>query len=117
MLPDEMLKALSPEEINALPIKRYEGEVRLVESAQELERAAAEWREERVVGFDTETRPAFRIGESYLPSLAQVSTANVVYLLPLQRLDCSGALRGLLEAPQTTKAGVGMPDDLRALRK
>jgi ribonuclease D len=116
-LPEEFLRELSREEVNDLPISRYEGEVRLVETAPELERAVAEWRDERAVGFDTETRPAFRPGESYLPALAQIATARLVYLLPLQRLDCAGALRGLLAAEHTVKSGVGMPDDLRALRK
>ena len=116
-LPEELRRELSRDEVNALDIRRYEGEVRLVETAQELERAAVEWREERVVGFDTETRPAFKPGESYLPALAQLATARKVYLLPLQRLDCSDALRGLLSTEHTVKSGVGMPDDMRALRK
>ena len=115
-LPAELLRELTREEVNELPIKRYEGEVRLVESASQLEQAVAEWRDERVVGFDTETRPAFRPGESYLPALAQIATARLVYLLPLQRLDCKDALRTLLAA-DTAKSGVGMPDDMRALRK
>jgi hypothetical protein len=114
-LPPELVRELSRDEVNALEIRRYEGEVRLVETPQELERAAGEWREERVMGFDTETRPAFRPGESYLPALAQLATARKVYLLPLQRLDCSGVLRGLLGAEHTIKVGVGMPDDFRAL--
>jgi len=111
------MRELSRDEINALPIRRYEGEVRLVESPDDLERAAAEWRDERLVGFDTETRPAFRPGESYPPALAQLATARRVYLLPLLRLDCSGALRALLGAEHAVKAGVGLPDDFRALRK
>jgi ribonuclease D len=113
----EHLRELSREEINSLPIRRWEGRVHLVGAAQELERAVAAWRAERAVGFDTETRPAFRPGESYLPALAQIATANEVWLLPLQRLDCSGAVRALLDAPHTVKAGVGLPDDFRALRK
>ena len=116
-LPEQLLRELSRDEVNALPIKRYEGEVRLAETAQDVERAMAAWREERVVGFDTETRPAFKPGESYLPALAQIATARMVWLLPLQRLDGASALRPLLEAPHTIKAGVGMPDDMRALRK
>src|SRR3954466_1023082 len=116
-LPAELLRELTRDEVNELPIRRYEGEVRLVESAAELERAIAEWRGERVVGFDTETRPAFKPGESYLHALAQIATAQRVYLLPLQRLDCKDALRTLLAQEHTAKAGVGMPDDMRALRK
>ena len=116
-LPEQFLRELSREEVNELPIKRYEGEVRIAESAHDLESAAAAWREERVVGFDTETRPAFKPGESYLPALAQIATGRTVWLLPLHRLDGSGALRALLHAEHTVKAGVGMPDDMRALRK
>src|ERR1043165_1429442 len=117
MLDAELLREMSRDEVKALPSRRYEGEVRLVANAQELAQAITAWRDERVAGFDTETRPAFRPGESYLPALAQIATANVVYLLPLQRLDCAAALRALLEAPHTVKAGVGLPDDFRALRK
>jgi len=73
-LPVEFLRAISPEAVNALPIRRYEGEVRLVATREDAERAAADFAVEHVVGFDTETRPAFRPGERYLPALAQVAT-------------------------------------------
>ena len=116
-LPEAYRRSLSPEEINALPIRRYEGEVRLLEEPRDLERAIVELREERVVGFDTETRPAFRVGESYLPSLAQVAGARAVYLFPLMRHDCSHALRELLSSAHVVKAGVGLADDLKSLKK
>jgi ribonuclease D len=116
-LPPEYLRHITREEMNALPIRRYEGEVHLVESAQMLERAAADILREAVVGFDTETRPAFRKGESHLPSLAQVATARAVYLFPLQRLDCSAMLGELLGAPHIVNAGVALADDLRQLRQ
>jgi ribonuclease D len=116
-LPPECLRHITREEMNALPIRRYEGEVHLVESPQMLERAAADILREAVVGFDTETRPAFRKGESHLPSLAQVATARAVYLFPLQRLDCSAMLGELLGAPHIVNAGVALADDLRQLRQ
>jgi len=68
-----------------------------------------------VVGFDTETRPAFRVGQHYPPALAQVATARAVYLFPLARLDCSAVLAALLGSA-TLKAGVGLADDLRQLQ-
>lgn len=116
-LPPEYLRSISREEMNTLPIRRYEGEVHLVESPAMLERAAADILREAVVGFDTETRPAFRKGESHLPSLAQVATARAVYLFPLQRLDCSGLLGALLGAPHIVNAGIALADDLRQLRQ
>jgi ribonuclease D len=116
-LPPEYLRQISREEMNALPIRRYEGEVRLVETADMLERAAEDILRESAVGFDTETRPAFRKGESHLPALAQVATARAVYLFPLQRLDCSRVLAQLLGEPRIVNAGVALADDLRQLRQ
>jgi len=116
-LPPEYLRQITREEMNALPIRRYEGEVRLVESPHMLEHAAADILQEAAVGFDTETRPAFRKGESHLPSLAQVATARAVYLFPLQRLDCSGLLGEMLGAAHIVNAGVALADDLRQLQQ
>jgi ribonuclease D len=116
-LPAEFLRLITRDEMNALPIRRYEGEVRLVESPVELERAAGDILREPAVGFDTETRPAFRKGESHLPSLAQVATARAVYLFPLQRLDCSALLGEMLGAPHIVSAGVALADDLKQLKQ
>jgi ribonuclease D len=116
-LPVEFLRAITPEAVNALPIRRYEGEVRLIATREDAERAAADFAAERVVGFDTETRPAFRVGESYSPALVQVASARAVYLFQLARLDFSAVLKELLGSASTVKAGVGLADDVRQLRK
>src|SRR6185369_7770106 len=83
----DCLITLSKEEIAALPIRRYDGEVNLVATSAAFARAREDIRAETVTGFDTETRPAFRKGESYLPCLVQVATARVVHLFQLSRLD------------------------------
>jgi ribonuclease D len=115
-LPPELLREISREAMLALPIRRYEGEIRLVETAQALERAAADIFQEESIGFDTETRPAFRKGESHPPALAQVATARAVYLFPLQRLDFSATLGELLAERAIVKAGVALGEDLRQLQ-
>lgn len=115
-LSSELQRSISREDMANLPIRRYEGEICLVEDAGALERAAQDIHRDRVVGFDTETRPAFRVGESHLPALAQVATARAVYLFPLQRLDCSAVLASLLAAPRIVKAGVSLADDLAKLK-
>ena len=114
-LPVEFLHGITREAINELAVRRYEGEVRLVATAGDLECAAADFAVERVVGFDTETRPAFRVGQHYAPTLVQVATARAVYLFQLAQLDCSAALAALLGSA-TVKAGIGLADDLRQLR-
>lgn len=115
-LPSDLPLEISREAMLELPIRRYEGEIVLVETAQALERAAADIFQEAAIGFDTETRPAFRKGESHPPALAQVATARVVYLFPLQRLDFSGTLGELLGEKAILKAGVALAEDLRQLQ-
>src|SRR5687768_15502913 len=80
-------RSISREDMATLPIRRYEGEIRMVETGEDLESALADLRSERVVGLDTETRPAFRKGESYPPALLQAATARAVYLFRLSRTD------------------------------
>jgi ribonuclease D len=110
-------RSISRDEVNALPIRRWEGEVRVVTSAEEAARALAEIRDETVTGFDTETRPAFRPGESYPPSLAQLATARAVYLFQLRSREVAAAVAEVLAAEPIVKAGVGLADDLKALKK
>jgi len=114
--PPRFARTISAEEMAALPIRRYEGEVHVVASPAALEHALADIRAERVLGFDTETRPVFRKGESHPPSLAQLATARAVYLLALQRLDCSAALGEILAAHAIVKIGVGLAEDMRQLK-
>jgi len=107
---------IEKDDVNALPIGRYEGEVRLVSSSEQLERARAELAAERVIGFDTETRPAFRPGESYLPSLVQLAGEKAVYVFQVQRMDASAALAEVMGGA-VLKAGVSTADDLKSLQK
>ena len=116
-LPAELLRSVSREEVNALPIRRYEGEVRVVSAPQDVAPALADILQEAVVGFDTETRPAFRPGESYPPSLAQAATARAVYLFQVRHREAAEAVAQTLASVHVVKAGVGLADDLRALKK
>jgi ribonuclease D len=116
-LAPEFLRSITREEMAELPIRRYEGEILLVEDARALERAAEAIQREAVVGFDTETRPSFRPGESHPPALVQVATGSTVYLFPLLRLDCSAALAPLLSARGVLKTGISLADDLKKLKQ
>ena len=116
-LPPHFPREISREEMGALPIRRYEGEVVVIETPRDLDRAWEDLAQERMVGWDTETRPAFRVGESYLPCLVQAATARAVYLFQLPKMDFSGVLGGLFAAPEIVKVGISVKDDLRQLKR
>ncbi len=109
--------ALSRDDINALPIRSYEGEVLLVRDPAGLEAALARLRKDAVLGFDTETRPTFRKGKIPAPALIQLAGEDCVVLVQLGRVPFGPALAGLLADPAVIKAGVAIRDDMRALAR
>ncbi len=115
-LQNDIARSISREDMANLPIRRYEGRVCLVATPQDLAHALADIRQESVVGFDTETRPAFRKGESYLPCLVQAATARAVYLFQFRGPDVIPALAELLADARIVKAGVALAHDLRQLK-
>jgi ribonuclease D len=116
-LANEIARSISKEVLANLPIQRYEGDVRMVATAQDLEHALADIRCETVVGLDTETRPSFSKGESYLPCLVQVATAHAVYLFQLSEINAFPLVTELLQAAAISKAGVALAHDLRSLKR
>jgi ribonuclease D len=115
--PSVSVKSISREEMSGLPIRRYEGLVNVVAAHPDLQHAMQDILQESVVGFDTETRPAFRPGESYLPSLVQFATARAVYLLQVQQHNLFSAVREILSSEKIIKAGVSVTDDMRNLKR
>lgn len=104
-------------EINELPMRGYDGPIHLIRTPEEAVEAARQLNTETLLGFDTETRPAFRKGESYRPSLLQLGTADAAYLFQLKKTGLPAELLAVLADPNIIKAGVAIKDDLIELRK
>ena len=111
------LRKISSEEINALPLWRYEGPIELIRTEEELLRAVKHMEKETVLGFDTETRPSFSKGKSYPPALVQIACHDVVFLVQLTWLPFGETLAGLLGNGNIIKTGVAIRDDIRELQR
>ncbi len=119
LFPDHLptQEKLTREEINTFPLRRYEGPICLVTEPEQVPEACARLARERVIGFDTETRPAFRKGQSFLPSLLQLAGSDSVYLFQLAGTSLSEPLRALLTDDAVIKAGVAVRDDINGLKQ
>ncbi|MEO5345441.1 MAG: 3'-5' exonuclease domain-containing protein 2 [Magnetococcus sp. YQC-9] len=115
-VPLEWTRKLSREEVNQLPVRRWDGPIRLIRNESEAEEAVVLLSRESVLGFDTETRPSFRKGENYFPALVQLAGAEMVYLFQLKGMTRFDGLAGLLSNPVLRKVGVGLDYDVRALQ-
>jgi len=108
---------IEKEAINCLPIGRWQGQTLVVRTAIEVSAAMAGLAGSALLGFDTETRPAFRKGQKFSPSLLQLATAETVFLFQLQQTGLPAPLLALLADPAVIKAGVGLDFDLRSLQE
>jgi ribonuclease D len=104
-------------EINQLPMSRYTGPIHLICTPEDADDTAKKLQTETLLGFDTETRPAFRVGEKYHPALLQLATETDVYLFQLKQTGFSEPLRNILANADIIKAGVSIKDDLKELRQ
>ena len=111
-----MKKTISKEEINALPISSFQGDIITINKPDECEAALADLRKETFIGFDTETRPSFTKNKSYKVSLLQLSTHKKVYLFRLKTLGLPGPLAELLSNPSHFKIGLALNQDIKGLQ-
>jgi len=107
--------AISKDEINVLPLKSYTGSIHVIDSDAKMGAAVQVLGGEKVLGFDTETRPALKKGESYLPSLVQLAASNGVYIFQLKHINSYGPLADILSDKKVLKTGVAVNDDINKL--
>mgnify|MGYP006274725415 FL=1 len=115
--PPELRRKIARSEVNEFPLWQWEGPIDLVTTAAEADAALAELARTPVVGFDTETRPAFRKGEYFLPSLLQLATDERAWVFQLDQLKRDELVSTVLSAERPLKAGVSIIDDVDDLRQ
>lgn len=108
---------ISNEELAALPTGAFDGRMVVVETEEELREACKAMQKCTALGFDTETRPAFKAGVSYRVALLQLSTADTCWLIRLSKVPLTKQLAEILESQAITKIGAAITDDIRALQK
>jgi ribonuclease D len=110
-------ESITTEELVSLPLKTFEGEIVLVENQHMVKIALEYLNRFEVLGFDTETKPAFKKGENHKVALLQLSTSERAFLFRMQRIGMPEGLKKLLSDPEIIKAGVAIRDDIIALQK
>jgi len=90
--------------------------ISLVGSAEQARVAAAALIEARAWGFDTESKPTFKVGEvSDGPHIVQLSTAQHAWVFQLHEPGCRAIAADLLARPGIVKAGFGLGDDRKRI--
>ena len=95
----------------------FQGRIIMIVTPGETEKAVDYLLSQKILGFDTETRPSFKKGHRYEVSLLQVSTHDTCFLFRLNLTGMTPAIIRLLEDGRVVKVGLSWHDDLLQLHR
>ncbi len=113
------IESITPQELEKLEFASFPGRIIVIDAVgAEFNRAIAYLRSQKVIGFDTETRPTFTPAQPrYNVSLLQLSGADRAYLFRVNKIGMHRRLCNLLASEKIIKVGAAIHDDIRGLQK
>ncbi len=89
----------------------------MVETIDGAKKALAYLRHQKLVGFDTETKPSFKKGQLNTVSLVQISSRRHCFLFRLKKMGFCEPLRRFFENERVIKIGLSIHDDFHVLHR
>lgn len=109
-------ESISTEELKELPLRQFDGHISLIDHISKVGDAVRFLAQQRVLGFDTETRPSFKKGHINRVALLQLSTESHAFLFRLNLIGLPDSLKELLQSESIIKSGIAIRDDIKALQ-
>lgn len=113
------IESITPELLDKLEYASFPGKIFVIDSVgAEFNRAIAYLRSQKVIGFDTETRPCFGPNQPrYGVALLQLSGPEKAYLFRIKNMGMHRRLCNLMADKRIIKVGAAIHDDIRGLQK
>ena len=110
--------SILPEEIEKMPLGSFPGKIQVIDkNGIDFVRAIAYLGTQKIIGFDTETRPVFSPGQRHNHvALLQLSGAEKAYLFRVGSMGMRKLLCAVLSNPRILKVGAAVHDDVRGLQ-
>ena len=105
--------------MEVLDFASFPGKIYVIDSVgAEFNRAIAYLRSQKIIGFDTETRPTFSQDQPrYGVALLQLSGPDKAFLFRINKIGMHRRLCNLLASDKIVKVGAAIHDDIRGLQK
>lgn len=113
------IETITPKELEQLEYASFPGKIQVIDSVgADFNRAIAYLRSQKIIGFDTETRPCFAQNQTrYGVALLQLSGPEKAYLFRINKIGMHRRLCTILANPKILKIGAAVHDDIRGLQK
>jgi len=110
-------KTITKEDIATYPAEVFNGRIVEVVTIDKCEEVVRYLLGFKILGFDTETRPTFKRGNTHGVSLIQLTTDNTCFLFRTNIIGFPPALIGLLSNPDVLKIGLSLQDDFHSMSR
>ncbi len=113
------ISSITPEQMETVEVAAFPGRIQLIDKVgPEFHRAVDYLKRQKIIGFDTETRPCFSASQPrYGVALLQLSGGGRAYLFRVNRIGMHRRLCNLLSNPKIIKVGAAVHDDIKGLQK
>ena len=113
------IESITPKEMEKLEFASFPGKIYVIDSVgADFNRAIAYLRSQKIIGFDTETRPVFSEDQPrYGVALLQLSGPDKAFLFRINKMGMHRRLCNLMASEKIVKVGAAIHDDIRALQK
>lgn len=113
------IESIGSEQLQKLEFASFPGKIKVVDSVgADFNRAIAYLRSQKIIGFDTETRPCFSQHQPrYGVALLQLSGPEKAFLFRVNKIGMHRRLCNLLANDKIIKVGAAIHDDIRGLQK
>ncbi|MBQ8169703.1 MAG: 3'-5' exonuclease domain-containing protein 2 [Bacteroidales bacterium] len=113
------IESISPAELEKLEFESFPGKIQVIDApGAEFNRAIAYLRSQKIIGFDTETRPCFAPNQPrYGVALLQLSGPGKAFLFRVKTMGMHRRLANILADERIIKVGAAIHDDIRGLQK
>ncbi|MBO8456592.1 MAG: 3'-5' exonuclease domain-containing protein 2 [Bacteroidetes bacterium] len=113
------ISSIAAEDIERLEQVSFPGTIHVIDTVgAEFNNAVRYLKSQRVIGFDTETRPCFSASQPrYGVALLQLSGRDHAYLFRINSMGMHRRLCSLLSSVKVIKVGAAVTDDIRGLQK
>lgn len=113
------IESITPQELEKLEYASFPGKIQVIDSVgADFNRAIAYLRSQKIIGFDTETRPCFAQNQPrYGVALLQLSGPEKAYLFRVNKIGMHRRLCNILADEKIIKVGAAVHDDIRGLQK
>ena len=112
-------ESITPKEMENLEFASFPGKIHVIDSVgAEFNRAIAYLRSQKIIGFDTETRPTFSQDQPrYGVALLQLSGPDKAFLFRINKMGMHRRLCNLMASEKVVKVGAAIHDDIKGLQK